>query len=581
MTPARARNRSSRLVAAFACCLLAGFASADAAKQRLGLSPHSAELFNNASISPTGYAGSLVLPPGGTPGFSLGFTLPEDYEEGTKPAIEVTVDSEATGCNFTIRGRALMRGRAGQPADLGSVNGGLVAVSASTPFTVSDGGQNLTFAAPSTAFTGARFQFRIEPTPGEFGELRPGDAVVFTLVRFNDVGDTCDDRDLHVGGVAISYTLRPPAQLPGQARLSLDPFSAFSEDADPIVWNGVEPPVRLENSATRNDAAFAFVIPEDHRRKTPLVAELLWSAGATGCDFVLSPNFIFRSRAGRARDHALPTSSVVDGLTALDATTAFVLAGDDLRVAAPAAAQSVERIRFRIGGGGGFPALRAGDAISFGIFRRQSAAADTCTVDLAVLGVSIVYERDPEARTAAAEAAGERRLSLNPYGFAGTVEIIGSGFEPAASFRGGTISSSFHGGFVVPNDYFKNSPLTVAMLVSAAETGCEFRLLANSLFRARPKHRRDFGNAAGGLAPKGATTPATVSSNAIQFAAPATPGRTERVEFEVTPTPGEFPSLKAGDAINVSIFRAPGQGGDTCVGPLGLAGVSIVYTTEP
>jgi hypothetical protein len=55
---------------------------------------------------------------------------------------------------------------------------------------------------------------------------------------------------------------------------------------------------------------------------------------------------------------------------------------------------------------------------------------------------------------------------------------------------------------------------------------------------------------------------------------------TARVTFSITPTPDEFPTLRPGDAVNFGIFREDRVAeNDTCTEELGIAGISIVYTT--
>jgi hypothetical protein len=91
---------------------------------------------------------------------------------------------------------------------------------------------------------------------------------------------------------------------------------------------------------------------------------------------------------------------------------------------------------------------------------------------------------------------------------------------------------------------------------------------------------RGFGAASGGLEAVNASTSFSLSGSGIVMEAPLAAHETARVKFKTIPTPGEFPTLQAGDAVNFGIFREDRDtANDTCDQELGIAGISIVYTT--
>jgi hypothetical protein len=183
-------------------------------------------------------------------------------------------------------------------------------------------------------------------------------------------------------------------------------------------------------------------------------------------------------------------------------------------------------------------------------------------------------------------SAGTNRLSLDPYSasLAGGATVIQSGFDAPLRLPANSGTPRFALGFTIPQDYAPDTPLRIVILWETPATQCTFFLRANLLFRARAGQPRDFGNATGGLEPLSASTAFTlIAASGIVMAAPATAHETARVTFTITPTPGEFPTLRRGDAVNFGIFREDRDAAnDTCtgeLGELGIAGLSIVYTT--
>ncbi len=176
--------------------------------------------------------------------------------------------------------------------------------------------------------------------------------------------------------------------------------------------------------------------------------------------------------------------------------------------------------------------------------------------------------------------AGTTRLSLNPYGVAvgNGASVIQSGFDaPIRLPKSG--NPTFAIGFTIPLDYVANTPLKVQILWETPSTACSFFLGTSFLFRARAGQPQDSGSASAGLLPVNASTTFTVIGDGIRMDAPATAQQTARVRFDIMPTPSEFPTLQAGDAVNFGLSRHSADANDTCSEELGIAGISIGYTT--
>jgi hypothetical protein len=180
---------------------------------RLSLDPHAATLRLGARFLISGYDAPLRLPANGdTPEFSLGFTIPNDYEPNTPLKVIILWESPSTRCDYILQSGSLFRARDGQPRDFGDAAGGLEPVSASTTFTILPA-HRIRMEAAATAHQTASVRFDITPTPGEFPTLQSGDAVVFAIGRRDDEpGDTCNDAsadegtdELGIAGVSIVY----------------------------------------------------------------------------------------------------------------------------------------------------------------------------------------------------------------------------------------------------------------------------------------------------------------------------------------------------------------------------------------
>ena len=112
---------------------------------------------------------------------------------------------------------------------------------------------------------------------------------------------------------------------------------------------------------------------------------ILWESSGTQGDFVLRPDFLFRTRPSHPQTAGVATA----GLTVSDALTVFALNAAEIRMRAPPNKSAA--VRFKITSTPSeFSTLRSGDAINFGIYRSvtQFSPRDTCADANAVLGIS-------------------------------------------------------------------------------------------------------------------------------------------------------------------------------------------------
>ena len=182
----------------------------------------------------------------------------------------------------------------------------------------------------------------------------------------------------------------------------------------------------------------------------------------------------------------------------------------------------------------------------------------------------------------AVQSENTSRISINPYGVLldGGAELAMGGFDAPVRLpgNGGVPNISF--GFSMPNDYLPNSSLTLEVLWETSDTACNVLFGSNFMYRAGEGQAQDGGSPAGGFRPVGASTDNEVDDFVIIVATPENAHETGMVRFEIRATPGEFDSLLAGDAVNLSFGRLDRESDDSCEGDVGIAGLSVVYQTE-
>jgi hypothetical protein len=122
------------------------------------------------------------------------------------------------------------------------------------------------------------------------------------------------------------------------------------------------------NTLGSGSLQFAFTVPEDYAPGTQMALRVLWRSDATLCVINLTNNTLYRS----------PGNGGLTDQGGLSRQSQMFASNNLLQT---------EVTLFNLNGLG---AIQAGDAISAGLFR--SATDDSCSGDLHILGLSIVYE---------------------------------------------------------------------------------------------------------------------------------------------------------------------------------------------
>jgi hypothetical protein len=540
-------------------------APAHAAQRRLPL-----ESFGHvegiAGVADRLYDGLIELPSAGTSSISFGFTVPDDFRQGALE-LQALVDSPAANCTFAVRAAKLHRARSGRARDAGAADGGFRALGASAPFTLTSGGKGMTFAAGGEALKARRLRFKIEPNAPEFPAFAPGDAVSFTVERRADeASDTCPNA-LRWLGSSILYDAKPV--LPAKARLSLDPFAAYTEDTGQIAFSttGLEAPLRLPHNAQfflTPETAWSFVLPLDAADDAPIDVEVLWESESPNCSALFAPHVLQRADKGELRDGD-PFDPRI-GLTFVSATTAVTpsnTAPGARLVRSPGAVTGklVYRIRPTPGI---FPSYGPGTAFLFSLRRKSDEPVDTCG-ELGFSGVSVLYARDggSPARRLSLDALQIDRgtntaTTLDADGFVGAIRVQ----------RGGRFSS----GIVLPEDFRTASGMSLELLVNVEdERNCSAGLASHHLTRYRLNGRADEGHLEGFRA----STPNDQQNGGRIVFSSGAEDRTIEVSFNVEFPPGT-PPLQAGDVLSFGLERID-QPDDTCAGSLNINGWSLAH----
>jgi len=174
------------------------------------------------------------------------------------------------------------------------------------------------------------------------------------------------------------------------------------------------------------------------------------------------------------------------------------------------------------------------------------------------------------------------RISINPYGVAlnGGAELVMSGTEAPIMLPANESVPNMAFGYVIPNDYAPNSTMILEVLWETADTDCNMLFGSNFMYRAGEGQSHDNGSPAAGFRPAGASTSNEIDDFVMIVAAPEESMETGMLRFEIRPTPGEFDSLLAGDAVNLSFGRLDRESDDSCDGDVGISGLSVVYQID-
>lgn len=203
--------------------------------------------------------------------------------------------------------------------------------------------------------------------------------VLFALIAFG-IGLLVQAGIGRLGSAAAAPLAQPTVSATLIPRfISLDPYGAYVEGGATFS-NGFGPYSGLNlPDGVSSSFSLGFTVPPDYATGTPLTVRMVWHTPATGCTISFRPNSIAVARPGRT--HIIGTGAS-DGLT--------VIGGTNLSAAATANGSQETRIEI-VSPVSGEP-LQAGDVIMFSMFRAGAVAADTCTDNLAIQGMALLYQ---------------------------------------------------------------------------------------------------------------------------------------------------------------------------------------------
>jgi len=203
--------------------------------------------------------------------------------------------------------------------------------------------------------------------------------VLFALVAFGigllvqiGIGRPGDAAAAPLAEPTVSATLIPRF-------ISLDPYGAYV-DGGATFSDGFGPNsgLRLPDGVS-SSFSLGFTVPPDYAAGTALIVRMVWHTPSTGCAITFRPNSIAIARPGRT--HIIGTGAS-DGLS--------VVGGVNLN--APATANSSQETRIEITSPVSGTPLQPGDVIMFSMFRAGTVTTDTCTGNLVIQGMALLYQ---------------------------------------------------------------------------------------------------------------------------------------------------------------------------------------------
>jgi hypothetical protein len=175
-----------------------------------------------------------------------------------------------------------------------------------------------------------------------------------------------------VDASALTTGTLDPARLPVRLRdLSIDLFGVLPSEGV-VMGTGGFGNTGLRIPDAGGNFRFSFVVPQD-LVGSEMTLRVGWRTDNTSCAMSLLPNSLDRHRAGLGP----PTGSSAAGLVGPAAT-----------MQAGAVASVGYVAEYSIGPGGGYPDLLPGDGLAVSLYR----GADTCTGELRIVSLSVVYD---------------------------------------------------------------------------------------------------------------------------------------------------------------------------------------------
>ncbi|MFQ3663114.1 MAG: hypothetical protein SNJ69_12060 [Chloroflexaceae bacterium] len=203
--------------------------------------------------------------------------------------------------------------------------------------------------------------------------------VLFALVLFG-IGLLVQGGIGHLSGAAAAPLAQPTVSATLIPRfISLDPYGAYL-DGGATFSDGFGPNsgLRLPDGAVTS-FSLGFTVPPDYAAGTTLTIRMVWHTPSTGCVITFRPNSIAIARPGRTH---IIGAGASDGLS--------VVGGVNLN--ASPTANSSQETRIEITSPVSGTPLQPGDVIMFSMFRAGTAPADTCTGNLVIQGMALLYQ---------------------------------------------------------------------------------------------------------------------------------------------------------------------------------------------
>lgn len=214
-----------------------------------------------------------------------------------------------------------------------------------------------------------------------FTAISTAQATSLTVTKTWGSGDTLTAADLNNSfdevESAVSDNDTRITNIEAQKFLTLNPYSAILGGNATISGGfGFNAGIKFTDVAT-SSFGLGFVIPPDYESGDPITVNLIWHTSSAACGIEFRPNSIAVARSGQTH------------LTGGGASTGLsTIGGNTLTAPTTSNQSSLKQVSITAPDG---TALNPGDSVIFSMFRFSAHAADTCTGDLVVQGVSVMY----------------------------------------------------------------------------------------------------------------------------------------------------------------------------------------------
>ncbi len=159
---------------------------------------------------------------------------------------------------------------------------------------------------------------------------------------------------------------------------SIDPYGALLAEAAALDDGSYGNSGIVLPEAGEATFSVGFVIPRNYQANRPVRIRLSWHTPGTNCAISLRPNFVDRTRA----NHPAPTGDAAGGLVPGNGSTALPTSN----------LANVGHLKtYILTADQGFTEQLPSDAIVIGFYRLPTDSEDTCSDDLIVSGIEVLY----------------------------------------------------------------------------------------------------------------------------------------------------------------------------------------------